>query len=558
MSRNFPFQHFLKPSMEQNAPREEEQLEFDKLNDTPTELGFNNHKTPTPENNEELGKEMRDVIEKITSPDKFNAFFKNLEVQNLTDSEITFFVPTSFIKTMITEYLISFLEEAILKTLGSNRKICIETKLSKKTSYNIDNTARTSPSSEKKPSVVRFLNNSLETEESQIRTRPPELPEKNGSPERRSEQKEINLDLIPTKEDLLSKVESKYINHMQPDQSGILIDPNKTFENFIIGPSNNIACATAKAVANNPGKSGKYPSLYFYSDSGLGKTHLLHSVANTINRHHPSLIVCLITARDFMNEMIHSIQNNNISRFRKKYSEKIDVLMIDDIHELKDKQGTQNEFFHIFNELHDKGKQLIFTSDKPPKEIAGIEERIKTRLQWGLVIDIQRPDLETKIAILKKKAYELDLYCTDDVITLIASSIKSSIRELEGSLIKLSAFSDVMKMDIDEDIVREQLNLKSQDKKITDLDDIAKAVSQHFKIPLADLKSKARSKDITKVRHIAMFLSRKIIRATQQEVGFFYGGRDHTSVIHAVNKINQQMKKDPYLANTILEIQNLL
>ena len=337
MSRNFPFQHFLKPSMEQNAPREEEQLEFDKLNDMSTELGFSSNPPPTPESNEELGKEMRNVIEKITSPDKFNAFFKNLEIQNLTDSEITFFVPTSFIKTMITEYLISFLEEAILKTLGSNRKICIETKLSKKTSYSIDNTVPPSPSSVKKPSVVRFLNNSLETEESLIRKRPPELPEKNDSIEQKSEQKGINLDLIPTKEDLLSKVESKYINHMQPDQSGILIDPNKTFENFIIGPSNNIACATAKAVANNPGKSGKYPSLYFYSDSGLGKTHLLHSVANTINRHHPSLIVCLITARDFMNEMIHSIQNNNISRFRKKYSEKIDVLMIDDIHELKDK-----------------------------------------------------------------------------------------------------------------------------------------------------------------------------------------------------------------------------
>ena len=454
---------------------------------------------------------------------------------------------------MITEYLISFLENAILKTLGSRRKIHIDTTLPKKDDTRI-NEAPPLSTSERKPSVARFLNDSLRVETNQKKSESSLLRESNDS----NEQKGINLDLIPTKEDLLSKVESKYINHMQPDQSGILIDPNKTFENFIIGPSNNIACATAKAVANNPGKSGKYPSLYFYSDSGLGKTHLLHSVANTINNHHPSLIVCLITARDFMNEMIHSIQNNNISRFRKKYSEKIDVLMIDDIHELKDKQGTQNEFFHIFNELHDKGKQLIFTSDKPPKEIAGIEERIKTRLQWGLVIDIQRPDLETKIAILKKKAYELDLYCTDDVITLIASSIKSSIRELEGSLIKLSAFSDVMKMDIDEDIVREQLNLRSQDKKVTDLDDIAKAVSQYFKIPLADLKSKARSKDITKVRHIAMFLSRKVIKATQQEVGFFYGGRDHTSVIHAVNKINQQIKKDSYLANTILEIQNLL
>ncbi len=555
MSRNFPFQHFLKPSMEKTPPHEEEQLEFDKLNETSMEQEYDNCQNITNDNLEELTKQMRSLIKGATSQDKFNAFFKNLEVQHLTSSTITFFVPTAFIKTMITEYLISFLEDAIFKTLGESRKIFIKTESSIiEESYNKRDTSLQLPT-EKKPSVVRFLNNSLQSETNQKKE---QLTTSLLEPSDPKEQKGINLDLIPTKEDLLSKVESKYINHMQPDQSGILIDPNKTFENFIIGPSNNIACATAKAVANNPGKSGKYPSLYFYSDSGLGKTHLLHSVANTISNHYPSLIVCLITARDFMNEMIHSIQNNNISRFRKKYSEKIDVLMIDDIHELKDKQGTQNEFFHIFNELHDKGKQLIFTSDKPPKEIAGIEERIKTRLQWGLVIDIQRPDLETKIAILKKKAYELDLYCTDDVITLIASSIKSSIRELEGSLIKLSAFSDVMKMDIDEDIVREQLNLRSQNKKVTDLDDIAKAVSQHFKIPLADLKSKARSKDITKVRHIAMFLSRKIIKATQQEIGHFYGGRDHTSVIHAVNKINQQVKKDSYLANVILEIQNLL
>jgi chromosomal replication initiator protein len=491
---------------------------------------------------ETLNNEILNYLKTTISSEKFNAFFENLETKSLTQTQIEFSTPTPFIKTMITEYFSPFLDEAIQHNLGKPYKIIINTQ-----KHGIV----------KKDAPTFFINEekthpgkNIVSKATKQNSRP--------TPIDTSFERNFHLDLIPTKEDLLSKVESKYIDHMQPDQHGILIDPNKTFENFIIGPSNNIACATAKAVSSNPGKSGKYPSLYFYSNSGLGKTHLLHSVANAIKNQHPRLRICLITARDFMNEMINAIQNNNIANFRKKYSEKIDVLMIDDIHELKDKQGTQNEFFHIFNELHDKGKQLIFTSDKSPKEIAGIEERIKTRLQWGLVIDIQKPDLETKIAILKRKAYELDLYCTEDVITLIASSIKSSIRELEGALVKLSAFSDVMKMEIDTDIVKEQLNLKGADKRPTDLEDIAKAVSQYFKIPLADLKSKARSKEITRVRHIAMYLSRKIVKSTQQEVGYFYGGRDHTSVIHAVNKISQQSKKEPYLANTILEIQNLL
>ncbi len=536
MSRSFPFQHFLKVSTnpkeglfaeDQPSYRKEEQLELEELQSSSPKPQESCNKLEIKALNEEILSTLKETV----SLDKYNAFFENLQIKSLNSNEIKFSVITPFIKTMISEYFSSHLDAAIQHSLGKPFKVLIETEGPKPAKEDLENTTQTVKLPQKAPSFTLKSDNA---------------------------QKNIHLDLIPTKEDLLSKVESKYIDHMQPDQNGILIDPNKTFENFIIGPSNNIACATAKAVSSNPGKSGKYPSLYFYSDSGLGKTHLLHSVANAIRLQHPSLIICLITARDFMNEMINAIQNNNISSFRNKYSEKIDVLMIDDIHELKDKQGTQNEFFHIFNELHDKGKQLIFTSDKAPKEIVGIEERIKTRLQWGLVIDIQKPDLETKIAILKRKAYELDLYCTDDVITLIASSIKSSIRELEGSLIKLSAYSDVMKMEIDADIVKDQLSLKGSDKKTTDLEDVAKAVSQYFKIPLADLKSKARSKEITKVRHIAMYLSRKIVKSTQQEVGLFYGGRDHTSVIHAVNKIEQQIKTDTYLSNTILEIQNLL
>jgi chromosomal replication initiator protein len=346
---------------------------------------------------------------------------------------------------------------------------------------------------------------------------------------------------------------------MNPSKNGILIDIDKTFENFIIGPTNNMAQAAAKAVAQTPGKNGKYPSLYIHSNSGLGKTHLLHAVANEINERYSDLNICLITARDFMDEMIELMKKNKINEFVKKYTEKIDVLMIDDIHELKNKEGTQDQFFHVFNEMHNKGKQLIFTSDKRPKEIDGISERIKTRLQWGLVVDIQPPDLETRIAILRRKMESIDLYVTEDVLTLIASKIKTNIRELEGSLVKLKAVSELMNVEIEIDLVKDQLmfNTDNDDKEIT-IEHITKSVSQYFKIPLVDLKSKSRNKDITKARHIAMYLSRMVANSKQQEIGEYFGGRDHTSVIHAVEKIKERIKIENTLAKDINSIESNL
>ena len=321
-----------------------------------------------------------------------------------------------------------------------------------------------------------------------------------------------------------------------------------------------MAFVTMQAVSlepSRPNTPGRYPSIYIHSNSGLGKTHLLHSVANGIHEKFGDMTICLITARDFMKEMIDSIQNKTLHNFQEKYSEKVDVLMIDDIHELENKHGTQNEFFHIFNELHNKGKQLIFTSDKSPKEIDGIAERIRTRLQWGLVIDIQRPDFETRMAILKRKAYELDLFLSDDIISLIAQNIKTSIRELEGSLIKLSAYSEVMKVDIDIELVRELLMLhdKKNEKKIT-VDHVIKATSQYFKVQIVDIKSKTRTKSITKARHVAMYLSQKLTDSTLQEIGECFGGKDHTSVLHGIKKINEQVKVDPALSREVISIEN--
>ncbi len=258
-----------------------------------------------------------------------------------------------------------------------------------------------------------------------------------------------------------------------------------------------------------------------------------------------------------MTEMIDYIAEKKIAEFRKKYSEKIDVLIIDDIHELKNKAGTQNEFFHVFNELHAKGKQLIFTSDKHPKEIDGLEERIKTRLSWGLVLDIQAPDIETRIAILKKKALEEDIFLPDDVLTFIASSVKNNIRELEGSLIRLGAYSSVFKVDIDLEIAKDQLKLTEDTAKIEGytIESVSKIVSHYFKVPLVDLRSKVRLKEITDPRHIAMYLSYKICGATLIEIGNYFGKRDHTSVMHAIEKVKQSIKTDPQASQIIVDLE---
>jgi chromosomal replication initiator protein len=252
------------------------------------------------------------------------------------------------------------------------------------------------------------------------------------------------------------------------------------------------------------------------------------------------------------------MKSQTMPEFRKKYSEQIDILMVDDIHELKNKSSTQNEFFHVFNELHNKGKQLIFTSDKHPKEIDGIEDRIRTRLAWGMVVDIQLPDLETRTAILKRKAIEEDIFLPDDVVNLIAKSIKNNIRELEGSLIKLGAFSSVFNVDIDLEIAKEQLKLTEESEKdLVSFDQICKTVSKYYKIPVADLLSKARNKEVTHARHIAMYLSNKIIRATLVSIGQHFG-RDHSSVLHAIDKINKKVKENSSIKQEIFEIESNL
>jgi len=522
MDQGFPFHHFLKNKTDITSTK------F--LSNKASEKYPTNSDSFSSDEYEVIQKEILESLKSIISPEKYNAFFENnFYLESVLLDKITFRVSTPFIKSTVENNYLSSIDAAVESILG------------KKYDININVGSAILGNSVKPFQPERVIVSNDPSRVSPIKSA-----------------KTAKFTLTQNKEDLRLNAESAYIKYMnRPEVHVNHIDITKNFDNFIIGPSNNMAFATAKAVAENPGETGKYPTLYFYSDSGLGKTHLLHAIANEINLRYPNLALCLTTGRDFLKDMIYYIQKKEIHEFQKKYTEKTDVLIIDDIHELSGKEGTQNEFFHIFNELHIKRKQLIFTSDKSPKQIDGLEDRIKTRLQWGLVIDIQRPDLETRIAILKKKANELDLYLKEDIINLIASSIKSSIRELEGSLVRLKAFSDYMKIEIDIEIVKEILKLhKSTDQEKASLDSIAKATSKQTKIPLADLKSKARNKEITRARHVAMYLSQKVLGSTLKEIGKFYGNRDHTTVMHAVEKVKQDLKTDNSLSTDVVAIES--
>lgn len=442
---------------------------------------------------------------------KFNTYFRdNLHILNLTEKELIFTVSTPFLKKVIESTYLSNIDHAILQTFG------------KKLSYSID-----------------IINQSKEQAVDQSNRKPSKVSEMSF--------KLDNVDLIQSQS---SKPKEEVV-------SEFFIDKNKKFENFIVGASNNLAYASCEAVANKPGTV--YPSLYLHSASGLGKTHLLHAIANRIKEIKPDFKICFVTGNDFVTDYVNAVYKKEFHIFQKKYVENTDVLIIDDVHGLKSKVETQNTFFNIFEELHKKGKQLIFTSDKPPKEINGLEERVKTRLCWGLIVDIQQPDLETRIAILKQKANEKDFFLPEDVVTLIASAIKSNVRELEASLIKLGMYSSVSGMDIDIEIAKEQLKFSEQfNTELLNLDSIIKSVANYFKLTVNDIKSQKRTKDQTLARHIGMYLSNKLIKPTLSELGEFYGKRDHTTVMHAIKKIESQIKINQQLAHAILEIENTL
>ena len=332
------------------------------------------------------------------------------------------------------------------------------------------------------------------------------------------------------------------------------VNSKYTFENFVIGSGNQFAHAASFAVANLPGQT--YNPMFIYSDVGLGKTHLLNAIANKIIKE-KKLTVHLISSEKFTNEMITSIRDDKMVEFRNQYRN-IDVLLIDDIQFIAGKERTQEEFFYTFNALYENQKQIVVSSDKIPKNIVSLEERIKSRFEWGLIADIQPPDFETRVAILKKKALLNNINFPDDVLNLLANKITSNIRELEGIMIKISAYSSFIGKPITIDLAIEATsNLLKENEKVITAENVIKSVCNYFNIKISDIKSNKKLKEFVEPRQIAMYLIRHYTELSFPEIGDKFGGKDHSSIIYAVNKVKKNLKTNEKLEkilNNIIKI----
>ena len=320
------------------------------------------------------------------------------------------------------------------------------------------------------------------------------------------------------------------------------LSPRYSFDTFIVGPSNQFAHAACRAVAEAPSRS--YNPLFIYGGVGLGKTHLMHAIGHYVANHLKSLKLTYISSERFMNEMINAVRYDRILDFRERYRS-VDVLLVDDIQFLAGKEGTQTEFFHTFNALHDSAKQIVISSDCPPHEILHLEERLRSRFEWGLIADIQPPDLETKVAILKKKAETEGIPLPDTVAIYIAGKIKSNIRELEGSLIRLIAYASLTGREISLPLAQDVLrNVLQNDEKAITIEIVQKAVADRYQLKVTELKSRNNSKSVAMPRQIAMYLCKALTRASLPEIGRSFGGKHHSTVIHSIRKVEDLRKRD--------------
>ncbi len=335
--------------------------------------------------------------------------------------------------------------------------------------------------------------------------------------------------------------------------SRIYLNRDYTFENFVIGSGSKLAHAAAVAVAENPGRA--YNPLFIHGGVGLGKTHLMHAIGNAVLKLHPGTSVCYVTAEQFMNDLIWSIQKNRTYQFKNQYRN-VDVLLVDDVAFLAGKESTQEEFFHTFNALYNDKKQIVLTSDREPQEIPTLEERLRSRFDWGMTVRIQPPDLETRIAILKKKVETNNIYISDDVIEFIAVNITDNIRTLEGALIKLLAFASLTGSEISLDMASEVLSsvVQASPARATTIADVMKVVCEHFGITIDQIKSKRRTRDLALARQVAMYIAREEIGAPLTKIGREFGGRDHTTVMHACNKIAALCREDPRFRGTVKDL----
>jgi chromosomal replication initiator protein len=335
------------------------------------------------------------------------------------------------------------------------------------------------------------------------------------------------------------------------------LNARNTFESFVVGPNNEIAHAASLAVAQSPAKT--YNPLFIYGGVGLGKTHLMQAIGQYIGARTKNTRVMYLSSELFINEFIDAIQHNNLVKFRKRYRQ-ADLLLIDDIHFLGGKERSQEEFFHTFNTLFDGHKQIVLSSDRPASEIANLEHRLVSRFEWGLTAELQPPDVETRMAILRKKARTLKIKLRDEIFEFLANRIKTNVRRLEGALMRVASFASLSGKELTNDVVEHLLKdiLQEEARRAVTIDQIQRRVAEHFDVRLADMTSKRRPANIAFPRQIAMYLARELTKASLNEIGEAFGGRDHGTVLHACKLVKKRMKEQDKIRQTISFIDSAL
>lgn len=444
----------------------------------------------------------KDKLKESFNEKVFNVWIKPIMPLEVTDTYYKVAVKNDFFKTMLEENYAQVIEGVLAGIMSKNIKLIIET---------MDNGSSGSEAAEEMPAV----------------------------PAKREQQQLFN----------------ENTSVQQPDESNL--NPKYVFETFVIGNSNRFAHAAAQAVANDPAHA--YNPLFLYGGVGLGKTHLMHAIGNRIKQNNPSMKVLYISSEKFTNEIINSIQNKTTEAFRQKYRN-IDCLIIDDIQFLKGKEQTQVEFFHTFNALKDADKQIIISSDRPPREIETLEDRLRSRFDQGLTADIQTPDLETRMAILRTKAASDNIVLPTEVITLLATNIATNIREIEGAYNKIVAYTSLMHMPITVETAQKVLSDMGNDIKTRTItyEGIIKVVADHYNVKQDELFNKKRTQNIAFPRQVAMYLCRELADLSYPRIGELFGGRDHTTVIHAYEKISNFKNSNLAFQNELQEIIEIL
>lgn len=355
----------------------------------------------------------------------------------------------------------------------------------------------------------------------------------------------------------LEVVTSDELSRFEKEMTSSPLNPKYTFETFVVGNGNRMAFNASMAVAEAPANA--YNPLFIYGGVGLGKTHLMHAIGHYMLQANPNVRINYVTSETFMNELISAIQTGQNAAFREKYRN-VDVLLIDDIQIIAGATSTQEEFFHTFNALHTAGKQIIIASDRPPREIPRLEERLRSRFEWGLIADIQRPDLETRIAILRKRAQTEMMHCSDDVFQMIAERVESNIRELEGCLTRLSAYASLTGREIDCHLVEEALRevfAKHEPRHLT-CEDVMRTVASYYNVTPEDLKGPRRNREIATPRQVAMYLCRELTDSSMSRIGDAMGGRDHTTILHGCDKVSEDIRTSDAFASLVDDLRHQL